>query len=91
MEQMQKNKPKRSDNRGHLQLLNNPNIRYTACVCPDNKTFIHTAFFKSDDDQKVLFALHSFKNFQEQLKTSMPEVPPQNEILTLIGSSNDIF
>jgi hypothetical protein len=74
-----------------LQLLNNPNIRYTACVGPDNKTFIHTAFFRSEEDQNVLFALPSFKSFQEQLKASIPEVPPQNELLTLIGSSNDIF
>lgn len=74
-----------------LQMLANPNIRYTACVGQDNKTFIHTAFFKSEDDQKVLFALPSFKNFQEQLKTSMPDVPPKNELLTLIGTSNNIF
>lgn len=74
-----------------LQLLANPNIRYTVCVGTDNKTFIHTAFFKSDADQQVLFALPSFKKFQEQLKASIPEVPPHNELLTLIGSSNDIF
>ncbi len=57
----------------------------------DNKTFIHTAFFRSEEDQKKLFELPSFQRFQEQLKASIPEVPPKNELLTLIGSSYSIF
>jgi len=76
---------------GDLQQLNNPGIRYTVCVGPDNKTFIHMAFFTSDEEQKVLFELPSFKTFQEQLKASVPEVPPKNELLTLVGSSYNIF
>ena len=74
-----------------LQALNHPGISYNTCMQADGKTFIHTAFFKSDDDQKVLFDLASFKHFQEQLKASMPEVPPKQELLTLVGSSNNIF
>ncbi len=57
----------------------------------DNKTFIHTAFFKSDEDQKLLNELPSFKYFQEQLKVSGLEVPPKQELLNLVGSSNNIF
>ena len=74
-----------------LQQLNHPGINYNTCVCADDKTFIHTAFFKSDDDQKILFDLPSFKYFQEQLKASGPEAPPKQELLTLVGSSVTIF
>ena len=74
-----------------LQTLNHPGISYNTCMQADGKTFIHTAFFKSEEDQKVLFDLASFKHFQEQLKASMPEVPPKQELLTLVGSSNNIF
>ena len=74
-----------------LQQLNQPGIHYTACLGSDSKTFIHTAYFQSEADQKILFELYSFKNFQEQLKSSIPEVPPKQEILTLVSSSNNIF
>ena len=74
-----------------LQKINNPGIKYNCCVGPDDKSFIHYAFFQSDEDQKVLFDLPSFKSFQEQLKASGPETPPKNELLTLVGASYDIF
>ena len=74
-----------------LQKLNNPGINYHACVCADDKTFIHTAFFTSDEEQKILFELPSIKHFQEQLKTSIPETPPKNELLTLVGALKNIF
>ena len=74
-----------------LQKLKYPGINYNACLSSDNKTFIHTAFFKSDDDQKLLNELPSFKYFQEQLRASGLEVPPKQELLTLVGSSNSIF
>lgn len=74
-----------------LQNANHQGINYNACLSADNKTFIHTAFFKSDEDQKLLNELPSFKNFQEQLKSGGLEVLPKQELLTLIGSSNNIF
>ena len=37
-----------------LQNANYQGINYNACLSADNKTFIHTAFFKSDEDQKLL-------------------------------------
>lgn len=70
---------------------NHKGINYNACLSADNKTFIHTAFFKSDEDQKCLNELPSFQSFQEQLKSSGLEVPPKQELLTLIGTSNNIF
>jgi hypothetical protein len=74
-----------------LQAINNPNISYTACIGEDGKTFTHFAFFKTDEDRKVLGDLPSFKSFQEQLKASGPEVPPQQESPSFVGSSTDLF
>ena len=74
-----------------LQKLNNQAINYNVCLCPDEQTFIHTAFFKSDDDQKILFDLASFRHFQASLKASGPEAGPKQELLTLVGTSKPIF
>ena len=74
-----------------LQKLNHKGINYNACLSGDGKTFIHTAFFKSDEDQKLLNELPSFKHFQEQLKSAGLEVAPKQELLNLVGSSNNIF
>jgi hypothetical protein len=74
-----------------LQKLNHSGINYNACLSADGKTFTHTAFFKSDEDQKILNELPSFKHFQEQLKSSGLEVPPRQELLNLVGSSKNIF
>jgi len=74
-----------------LQKLNKPGIHYNACLAVDGKTFIHTAFFNSEEEQQLLNSLASFKYFQEQLKTSGLEVPPKQELLTLVGASKNIF
>jgi hypothetical protein len=74
-----------------LQQSNSPGIFYTVCLSPDGKTFIHTAFFKSDDDQKLLNDLASFKFFQEQLRSTGLEIPPKQELLSLVDSSKAIF
>lgn len=74
-----------------LQKINNPGINYNACLSPDGKTFIHTAFFKSEEDEKVLLGLPVFKSFQEQLRASGLESPPKQELLALVGSCVDIF
>ena len=74
-----------------LQRLQHPGINYNACLGADGKTFIHTAFFKSEEDQQLLNELPSFKHFQEQLKSGGLEVPPKQKLLTLAGSSINIF
>lgn len=74
-----------------LQRLNQPGINYNVCLSADGKTFIHTAFFKSDEDHKMLNELPSFKYFQEQLKSKGLEAPPIQELLNLVGSSKNIF
>lgn len=74
-----------------LQQLGSPGINYHSCLGADGKTFIHTAFYRTDEDQKVLIDLPSFRHFQEQLKNSGPEIPPKQEQLTLVGSSTSIL
>ncbi|SRR6266487_3442847 len=74
-----------------LQKLNHAGINYNACIGADGKSFTHTAFFKSDEEQKLLNELPSFKYFQEQLKANGFEIPPKQELLNLVGSSKDIF
>jgi hypothetical protein len=74
-----------------LQKLNHPGINYNACLSADGKTFTHTAFFQSDEDEKVLIELPSFKHFQVQLRSSGLEIPPKQELLNLVGSSKNIF
>ncbi len=74
-----------------LRALSNPGIVYFACLGTDGKTFTHTAFFSDDDAQKALFALPAFQAFQSQLKASMPEVPPQQALPTLVGTSASPF
>jgi len=74
-----------------LHKLNRPGINYNSCLGTDGKTFIHTAFFKSDEDEKTLIELPSFKQFQERLKAGGLEVPPKQELLTLVESSVEIF
>lgn len=74
-----------------LQRINNPGIFYHACVGTDRKSFIHTAFFKSEEEHKILNELPAFIHFQQQLKAAGFEVAPKQELLTLVGSSKNIF
>lgn len=71
-----------------LNVADGAGITYISCLQSDGKTFVHTGYFQSENDQKVLNELPSFKLFQEALKSSGLEVPPKQEILTLVGSSN---
>ena len=74
-----------------LKKLNHNGINYHCCLNTDGKTFIHTAFFNSAEDEKILLELPSFKYFQEQLKANGLETPPKQELLNLVGSSSNIF
>ncbi len=74
-----------------LQAINNPGVNYNCCLNPDGKTFTHTAFFNSDEDEKVLLTLPAFIHFQTELRLSGLEAPPKQELLTLVGSSVSIF
>jgi hypothetical protein len=74
-----------------LKKLSRAGINYNVCLSPDGKTFTHLAFMETEEDNKALLELPSFINFQSQLKGSGPEAPPKQELLTLVGSSKEIF
>ena len=74
-----------------LHVIGNPNINYHVCIGADGMSFIHTAFFNSEEDQKILFNLSSFQHFQSALKASSPESGPKQELLTLAGTSKPLF
>lgn len=74
-----------------LKEINNPDIKYSAFQLDDGNSFVHFVIRANDDAQKTLSNLASFKAFQQQLRESEPEVPPQAEALTLVGASWDIF
>ena len=66
-------------------------INYNACLSADSKTFVHTAYFETEEAQLALNALPIFQEFQAQLKASEPEAPPRQVLLTLVGTSKPIF
>jgi len=74
-----------------LQGIDNLGINYNSCVGVDGISFIHTAFFNSDEDEQVLMKLPSFIQFQQELRANGLEAPPKQELLTLVGSSTNIF
>lgn len=74
-----------------LKAINSPGIRYSSFLLDDGKTFVHFAMRANEEAQKTLSELPSFQEFQRQLRESGPEVPPNAENLSLIGSSWDIF
>jgi hypothetical protein len=74
-----------------LQKLNHAGILYHACLGADGRTFTHTAFFNSEGDEKILLGLPAFIHFQEQLKAKGLETPPKQELLSLVGSSKQLF
>ena len=74
-----------------LQAINNPGVNYNACLGADGRSFTHTAFFNSDEDEKVLLQLSAFIQFQQELKAGGLEAPPKQELLTLVGSSKSMF
>jgi hypothetical protein len=74
-----------------LKGIGNPGINYNSCLGADGRSFTHTAFFKADEDEKVLIGLPSFIQFQTELKAGGLETPPKQELLTLVGSSVEMF
>ena len=90
-EYAEQNKVNISKVMNELKKQNNPGINYNSCVAADGRSFIHTAFFNSDADEKILIELTVFKEFQQQLKAEGLESPPKQELLTLVGSSSELF
>ena len=74
-----------------LEKINNPDIRYIAYLGEDGKTFTHVATYQSDEAQKLLLELGSFKTFQQQRDESGLEVLPKIEAIKAVASSYSVF
>ena len=74
-----------------LREINNPGVRYSAFIQDDGKTFLHSALYPDEESMEIVSNLDSFKSFRQQLKESQPEIPPQAEDLSLVGSAYDFF
>ena len=66
-------------------------VRYSVYLLPDGKSFMHYVVMKDEDSNKVIVESESFKNFQQQLMASGPEVSPKQEVLTPVGSSYELL
>lgn len=74
-----------------LEKIHHPAIRYAAYVGEDGQTFTHIASYESDEGQKVLFGLESFKSFQKQRDDSGLEVAPRIETIETVATSYNLF
>jgi HSP90 family molecular chaperone len=74
-----------------LRELNNTGIKYSTFLLDDGRTFIHFGMYSDEKAKSVVINLASFKQFQNELKGSHPEVAPKAENLNLIASAYDIF
>ena len=86
-----KNKENISKVMENLRQINNPGIKYGTYLSPDEKTFMHFAQFENDEAEQVLINLPVFRQFQEELKASGPEIPPKTDHMSMVASSFDIF
>lgn len=85
------NKQNISDVMAALKELNNPDIKYIAFLLDDGKTFVHFAMRANEEAANILANLEAFQQFQQQLKASQPEIPPQVENLNLVASAYTKF
>ncbi|KAA3658159.1 MAG: hypothetical protein DWQ04_25990 [Chloroflexi bacterium] len=74
-----------------LRELNNPDIKYSTFLLDDGKTFVHIAMRANEAANEILPNMEAFKEFQQQLRASQPELPPKAENLTLVATGWDIF
>ncbi|MEI8133928.1 MAG: hypothetical protein WCH46_02475 [bacterium] len=74
-----------------LREIGNAGLFYHVCLGADGVSFTHQAFFDSDETEQVLLTLPSFIQFQRELKAGGLVTPPKQELLSLVGSSKEIF
>lgn len=74
-----------------LRSLNNPDIKYSAFMLADGKTFVHFGLYADAEAKSVVGELDSFKKFRQGLQESQPEIPPQSDDLNLVASAYEIF
>ncbi len=74
-----------------LREINNRDLKYSAFLLDDGKSFVHLVMRVDDEAQKTLSDLPSFQEFQRQLRESGPDPAPKAETLTLVESGWEIF
>lgn len=71
--------------------ITNSGIRYHIYLGNDGKTFNHFAVYDSEQAQKTLLELPSFKLFQQKRDASGLEKEPTIEALDFVAASYEIF
>lgn len=70
-----------------LRQIADPDVHYATFKKADGCTFVHVAFFSSEEKQKVLSDSSAFRAFQADLLQRC-EVPPKSEPVMPIDSYN---
>lgn len=66
-------------------------FRYSALMSHDCKTFVHISMYKNSEIQAKLLSTPSFVEFQKRRDESGLEGEPSIEVMTLAGTSHEIF
>ena len=69
-----------------LKEVGSPDIRYSAYLLDDGKTFVHFVMRANDEAGNLLSNLEAFQDFQQQLRDSGPEAPPKANRANSCGS-----
>ena len=88
---VQKNRENIEKVMSDLKAMNNPNIKYSSFTLDDGKTFVHFAMYPDQETSDIVSELESFITFRQELKASIPEVPPRAENLSLVASAWEFF
>ncbi|MBC7713400.1 MAG: hypothetical protein H7177_08675 [Rhizobacter sp.] len=73
-----------------IRSLERFDIRYTAYVLKDGKTFVHLAQYENTEAQDDLHNLATFKVFSRERDAHI-EIAPELVEMTLVGSTFDLF
>jgi hypothetical protein len=73
-----------------LRALGYNDVRYTAYLHEDGKTFMHLVHHNTIESERLPVSLESFKHFRARLKDHL-EAPPKSETFALVQSSIPIF
>jgi quinol monooxygenase YgiN len=73
-----------------LQGIADPGLRYHIYQAADGKTFMHFAEYTSDEAQKTLLELPSFKAFQQQRDEQL-EAEPTIEPMQFVDATYTLF
>ena len=85
---VEENKAKIAAVMKELRALSNPDVKYSAYLLDDGKSFMHIVVYNGPNTEDLPSSLDSFKQFQISLKDNL-EIPPKVEEFSLVDSSFD--